>query len=112
MKTLFLILMLVFLTNCVSQSATNDFVNISAAPTPPANNSFDTIANNLASIQDAEPEIDEMQRKEIEARNAEFEVVPDEWKHIDFENFTSPTSRMKGFIHLKNGEFEYSNRKE
>jgi len=79
-----------------------------ATPTPIANQPTDANTDKFTPIRDAEVEIDEIKLKEIEEQNAKFEIVPDEWKSIDFENSTYPAESVNGFIKLKNGEFEYS----
>jgi len=111
MKIHFLFLFLFFLFNCGSQT-NNQVKNTSADPTLIADQLLDSNANKFKSIEDAESETDEVKRKEIEEKNAKYEIVPDEWKAVNFNNFSYPVKRMKGFIHLKNGEFEYSNREE
>ncbi len=98
MKTFFLILILIFLLGCVGQSAADKSQNISFTQTPIANQTVDANANKFTVVQDVKPDVDEATRKEIEVRNAQFEIVPDEWKKVDFENFKFPLTT------LKNGE--------
>ncbi len=91
-------MILILLSGCTLQSVADKSQNISFVQTPNVNQTVDGNANKLTSIQDAKSDIDEAVRKEIENRNAEFEIVPDEWKKVDFENFKFPVTT------LKNGE--------
>jgi hypothetical protein len=111
MREVILIVFALFNFSCVQDSAADKTEVVLSTP-PIANKLSDDNVNKLSQIESAKSDVNEEKRNEIKEQNAKFKIVPDEWKQIDFENFTYPTSRMKGFIHLKNGKFEYSNRKE
>lgn len=95
MKILFLILALMILPNCASQTSADKLGNGTPLPKPKAES-----VNNWKWIENEADKIDQTKRKEIEIQNEKFRIVPDEFKNIDFENFKYPSAR------LKNGEYE------
>lgn len=101
MKVIFLFASLFLLLSCAKQ---------------PANQQFEQTLVDSATISHISKvnsvqyltEISEAKRKEIEERNAKFEVVPDEWKQIDFENYAYPNNWEKKNITLKDGKYEFN----
>ncbi len=47
--------------------------------------------------------VDNAKLGKLNKQNAIFEIVPDEFSKVDFENFKYPSSREKKIIPLKNG---------
>lgn len=107
MKMFFLILISTFLPGCVGQSAADKTEKFLSTPTPTANQSVDANINKFTVVQEAKSGIDEASRKEIKARNAKFEIVPAEWKNVDFQNIIYPDENFPRGIVMKDGEFEF-----
>src|SRR5215213_7069623 len=101
----FLVFSLMFLANCAKQTDALVSVN-SSNKISPANHNIDYIKayEEVFRIQHEKDE-------KIEAQNERFKIVPKEFKNVDFENFTYPTTYPKKSVTLKNGEFEYEIRK-
>ncbi|MDQ3713847.1 MAG: hypothetical protein M3388_16730 [Acidobacteriota bacterium] len=99
MKILFIILALVILSNCASQTSADKIENDTARPKPTVNNSNNANVNNWKPIQNEANKIDENKQKELDDQNEKFRQVPDEFIKIDFKNFKYPYAR------LKNGEY-------
>lgn len=96
-----LVLVVLFLANCANQKAAL-VSNNSANQNIPANQNTDYLK-----------EYEELQRinkenlEKLEIQNEKFEIVPDEFKSIDFENYSYPSSSLKKQIKLKDGKYEY-----
>ncbi len=75
--------------------------NNSAQTTPAIANTNNVNANSWTPPPD-EP-VDNAKLGKLNKQNAIFEIVPDEFSKVDFENFKYPSSREKKIIPLKNG---------
>lgn len=109
MKVLFLILVLFVLSNCANQSVAFKDENVLAKPSPTVDNHN---ANNSTTIQNEASKIDEAKQKELEAQNEKFKIAPDDFKQIDFKNFSYPYKfsygeKKKINVSLKDGEYEF-----
>ncbi|HVE55836.1 MAG TPA: hypothetical protein VNB22_03345 [Pyrinomonadaceae bacterium] len=101
----FVVFSLLFLANCASQTAAPVSVN------PSDRNSS---ANQNTDFIKAFEEAEKTQREkagQLEIQNEKFKTVPEEFKNIDFENFSYPTNYPNKTVTLKNGEYEYENKK-
>ena len=100
------------MTACIYQSSADERINAvarTATPSPTIDDSDIVNANTYIPAPKEKDSIDDVQRRELENTNQKFRVVPDEFKAIDFKNFTYPTRNMKGIIKLKDGKFDYEN---
>lgn len=117
MKIVLIILALIIISGCANQTAAinnkNKAVNNIIQPSPTVNN---TNANTFVPIPRETSEIDEAERIRLEKLNETFRSVPDEFKKVDFENFSYPYkfsyNQRKLSISLKKGgnyvyDFEY-----
>lgn len=79
--------------------------NVSAAPNPTAN-TYDASDSSTTTA----PDVEQVKRHEREAQNERFKTAPEEFKQIDFANFTYPykfANNKKRSFTLKDGEYEY-----
>lgn len=114
MKLIILLTILVLSFACgiksVADERTSAKVNTSNSSRS-TENSAEFNANSYVPPPSERNNVDQAKRKEIEEQNKKFRDVPDAFKSVDFKNFSYPTKSMKGVIKLKNGEFEYEDRK-
>lgn len=96
---------LLFFANCSNQIDAPVSVNALNK-----NNSADQTANYLKTLEESE-KIQREKAEKLEKENEKFEVAPEEFKDVDFENFTYPTKYPKKSVTLNEGEFEFENKK-
>jgi hypothetical protein len=105
MKTLFPILALLVLSACHSSVLKNE--SVSAKPSPTVNN-FN--ASNSSSTPDDAFKVEQRKQNELETQNEKFKSEPEDFKQIDFKNYSYPYkfsyARKLNFT-LKDGENEY-----
>src|SRR5215213_2598883 len=73
---------------------------------PNQNSPVNQLLNNSNAAAIPEPD-NSVRFLELEIRNKQFETVPNNFKNIDFKNFTYPTNFPKKSVTLKNDEFKY-----
>jgi len=96
---------LLFLANCASHTTAQMSQN-SPAQNVPANESSNKPDQYTEAIR-----LNKETVAALEVQNEKYKAVPDEFNRIDFENFTYPTTYPKNSITLKDGEYEYENKK-
>lgn len=100
MKVVFPTLLLLVLVGCATRSAA-DAMRETAQPSPPVANANQQTNSPFPKIGYEREKIDREKRKELEAQNARFKIVPAEFGKVDFKNFKYPS------VTLKDGEFRY-----
>lgn len=98
MKIVLLALVLLISAGCANRSSA-DTTGETAQPSPPAVNAnqYDVSSPKIGYEHE---KVDPEKRKEPEARNERFRIVPAEFAKVDFKNFEYPT------VSLKDGEFK------
>lgn len=109
MKSYILIFALLFLSGCASQASSVSEVGNIAELTPTIENSNSDSVNYAAVSAPQNASNSSVESKDDYEK---FRIVPEEFKLIDFKNFTYPTGMMKGKIEMKNGGFVFEDRKE
>lgn len=106
MKILFAVSAILILSNFACQSSALKAVNVAAKPMQTA-----SLENNLNSNKPLPVAVEQSKQNQFEEQNRKFRVVPEEFKQIDFENFSYPykfsyNGRKINFT-LKNGGYEF-----
>jgi hypothetical protein len=105
MKILVPILALVVSLACHSSVLKNE--PVSSKPNPTVSNH--NVSNSPSTPNDAS-KVEQTKQSELETQNERFKIVPEDFKQIDFKNFSYPYKFSYGRkinIALKNGEYEY-----
>ena len=105
MKILLPILALLISPACHPPQFKNE--PVSARPNSTVNNYN---ASNSSSAPNNVPKVEQTKRGEAESQGERFKIAPEDFKHIDFKNYSYPYKFSYGRklnITLKNGEHEY-----
>jgi hypothetical protein len=106
MKVLFVFLALLILSNLACQTSAFKSENVAAQAMPTTN-----IANDNNSNRPQPVPVEQSNLSQFEAQNEKFTVVPENFKRIEFKNFSYPYKfsydGRKINIALNDGEYEY-----
>ncbi len=92
---------LIFLANCASQT-TAQLSNTSSSQISSANQSSNSVNSYLESQR-----INQENVEKLEIQNEKFKTVPEEFKDVDFKNYSYRSDSLKKQIKLKDGKYEY-----
>jgi hypothetical protein len=103
------------IVGCGGGSQADEKISQVGSPTRAIANSTANDADKWKTPPAATSDSDPDDRRRVEAQNEKFREVPDEFRSVDFKNFrfknTSTGPRHPAFIPLKNGEYEYIDKK-
>jgi hypothetical protein len=97
----FLVICLLFLANCASQTTTQ-LSNNSSNQNSSANQSSNSVNSYLESQR-----INKENVENLEIQNEKFKTIPEEFKDVNFKNYSYPSDSLKKQIKLKDGKYEY-----